>query len=232
MEEYPLSDWLRTPAEKQSCANSVVRCHPHVRKMIRFHLQYDVAPNRSHQVEITAHDFAGRLNIHLGPGSGHIRIDGAGPIHADIWMMRNSTFKIGAGSTINQAAFVIADADVEIGKDNLWSSEILVQASDQHGIVDLNDMSVINGHRRRIVFRDHVWVGRRVTVLPDLTVEFGSILGAAAVVTKDVPKFCIAVGNPAVVRRSGTTWSRRTNGLNDLEKTLLAGQKVPCPRGS
>lgn len=49
---------------------------------------------------------------------------------------------------------------------------------------------------------DDVWLGEGVAVLPGVTIGAGSIVGANAVVTRDIPPACIAVGIPArVVRR-------------------------------
>ena len=48
---------------------------------------------------------------------------------------------------------------------------------------------------------DDVWIGSRVTVLPGVRIGQGSIVGAAAVVTKDVPPYSVLAGNPAEVAR-------------------------------
>jgi len=44
-----------------------------------------------------------------------------------------------------------------------------------------------------------VWVGARVLVLPGVTIGDGAVIGAAAVVTKDVPPFAVVAGVPARV---------------------------------
>ncbi len=42
------------------------------------------------------------------------------------------------------------------------------------------------------------WIGANVTILPGcLRIGIGAVVGAASVVTKDVPDFAIVVGNPA-----------------------------------
>jgi carbonic anhydrase/acetyltransferase-like protein (isoleucine patch superfamily) len=46
-----------------------------------------------------------------------------------------------------------------------------------------------------------VWIGRAATVLPGLTVGNGAIVGAGAVVTKDVPPYAIVGGVPAQLIR-------------------------------
>ena len=48
---------------------------------------------------------------------------------------------------------------------------------------------------------DDVWIGGRVIVLPGVKVGSHSIIGAGAVVTKDVPEYAIVAGNPAVVKK-------------------------------
>lgn len=47
------------------------------------------------------------------------------------------------------------------------------------------------------------FVGGRSIVLPGVTIGDGSVVGAGAVVTKDVPPGCVVAGNPAKVIKSG-----------------------------
>lgn len=48
---------------------------------------------------------------------------------------------------------------------------------------------------------DDVWIGGNVTILPGVCIGSHCIIGACAVVTKDVPDWGVAVGNPAVVKK-------------------------------
>ena len=50
-----------------------------------------------------------------------------------------------------------------------------------------------------ITLEDNVWLGGSVVVCPGVTNGENSIIGAGAVVTRDIPANCIAVGNPARV---------------------------------
>lgn len=52
-----------------------------------------------------------------------------------------------------------------------------------------------------IVIGEDCWLGGNVIVLPGVTIGRGSTIGAGSVVTKDVPDYCIAAGNPARVLR-------------------------------
>ncbi len=44
-----------------------------------------------------------------------------------------------------------------------------------------------------------VWLGSNVVVLREVKIGHGAVIGAGAVVTKDIPPYAIAVGNPARV---------------------------------
>lgn len=48
---------------------------------------------------------------------------------------------------------------------------------------------------------DGAWLGAGVTVLPGVRVGKGAVIGAASVVTRDIPDFAVAVGAPAKVLR-------------------------------
>jgi maltose O-acetyltransferase len=57
-----------------------------------------------------------------------------------------------------------------------------------------------------VVIGDNCWIGGHVTILPGVTIGDRSVIGAGAVVTKDIPPDCLAVGNPArVVKRLNQT---------------------------
>ena len=46
-----------------------------------------------------------------------------------------------------------------------------------------------------------VWIGQNVTILPGVNISDGAIIGANSVVAKDIPAYCIAVGNPCTVKK-------------------------------
>ncbi|PWS36296.1 chloramphenicol acetyltransferase [Falsiroseomonas bella] len=53
----------------------------------------------------------------------------------------------------------------------------------------------------RVTLGHDVWLGHGVIVLPGVSIGTGAAIGAGAVVTRDVPDFAVAVGNPARVLR-------------------------------
>jgi acetyltransferase-like isoleucine patch superfamily enzyme len=52
-----------------------------------------------------------------------------------------------------------------------------------------------------ITIGEYVWIGFGVVVLPGVKVESYSVVGAGSVVTKDIPPYSIAAGNPARILR-------------------------------
>ena len=54
-----------------------------------------------------------------------------------------------------------------------------------------------SGSRGDIVIGNDVWIGLRSTILPGITIGDGAIIGANAVVSRDVRPYAIAAGNPA-----------------------------------
>lgn len=52
------------------------------------------------------------------------------------------------------------------------------------------------------VVGNDVWFGQNVTVLPGVHIGDGAVIGANSVVSRDIPAYCIAAGNPCrVVKR-------------------------------
>lgn len=50
-----------------------------------------------------------------------------------------------------------------------------------------------------VIIGNDVWIGGRVTILPGVHVGNGVVIGAGAVVTKNIPDFAVVGGNPAKI---------------------------------
>ena len=46
-----------------------------------------------------------------------------------------------------------------------------------------------------------VWIGREAMLMPGITIGDGAIIGARAVVARDVPPYAVVAGNPAAIKR-------------------------------
>jgi acetyltransferase-like isoleucine patch superfamily enzyme len=158
-------------------------------------------------------DASGRLQILFGSG-GSVVLGSLGAVTLDVRIGHSGVLVVGDKTTVNGARVVAVNSNILVGQDGLWSDEILAQGFDQHGIVDMDTREIINLERRDIVTEQHVWIGRRVTLMPMITIGKGSIVGTGAIVTKSVPSFSSAVGVPARVVRDKVSWSRPWTGLD------------------
>lgn len=90
--------------------------------------------------------------------------------------------------------------DVKIGKNVMMGPEVVVYTQG-HKFSDI-DMPMIDqgtDESKPVIIEDNVWIGRRVIILPGVTIGEGCIIGAGAVVAKSIEPFSVAVGNPAKV---------------------------------
>lgn len=76
-----------------------------------------------------------------------------------------------------------------------------------------------------IVLEDDVWVGMGATILSGVRIGKGAIIGARAVVAKNVPPFAVVVGNPGRVARFRFTEDIR-NKLVNLDYTKITANDV------
>ncbi|MBU4217097.1 acyltransferase [Patescibacteria group bacterium] len=55
------------------------------------------------------------------------------------------------------------------------------------------------GRRGSIVIGKNCWIGAKSVILKNVNIGDGVVIGAGSVVTRDIPPFAVAVGNPARV---------------------------------
>lgn len=113
--------------------------------------------------------------------------------------------KIGDNVQINDYVHIGAVGEIVIGNNVLMASKIYI-SDHNHGSYDdlISDHPMSIPEERKAICKpvrigDNVWLGESVCVLPGVTIGEGSIIGALSVVSKSIPAFSIAVGNPAKV---------------------------------
>ena len=52
---------------------------------------------------------------------------------------------------------------------------------------------------QEVIIKEGSWIGANAIILPGVTIGKNSVVGAGSIVTKDIPDFTVAVGNPARV---------------------------------
>jgi lipopolysaccharide O-acetyltransferase len=114
--------------------------------------------------------------------------------------------KIGKNVQINDFIHITATESVIIGDNVLIASKVYISDT-SHGSYKGDDSDSdpsIAPQKRSLVslpvfIGENVWIGESVSILPGVKIGRASIIGANSVVTKDIPDYCIAVGNPAKV---------------------------------
>ena len=89
---------------------------------------------------------------------------------------------------------------IRIGNSVLMASNVLI-SSENHGMDPESTIPYMDQDltARDVLIEDGVWIGQNVCILPGVTIGEKAIVGAGSVVTKSIPAYCIAVGNPAKV---------------------------------
>lgn len=110
---------------------------------------------------------------------------------------------IGNNVAIGEDCHITAINKIIIGNNVLFGKKVTV-TDNSHGNEFHDDLHIPPLKRTvtskgPVILKDNVWIGDKVTILPNVSIGEGSIVGANSVVTKDIPDFCIAVGNPAKV---------------------------------
>jgi maltose O-acetyltransferase len=128
---------------------------------------------------------------------GRLKIASNVRIWSTIQQTRLSVFRgaeliIGKGTYINGAR-ISAKHHVIIGANCTIAPEVLIMDSDFH---DMRDQTK-EGLSQAVIIEDHVWIATRATILKGITIGAHSVVGAGAVVTKDVPPYTVVGGNPA-----------------------------------
>ncbi|MDD3925973.1 MAG: acyltransferase, partial [bacterium] len=119
---------------------------------------------------------------------------------ATVLSCKNGDIEIGENTNIAMNCFIQSSKRVVIGANVLIAPYcyLIGGGSHRHDRTDIPIMA--QGQQvRELVIGDDVWLGAGVKVMDGLTIGSGSIIGAGAVVTRDIPPYSIAVGMPARV---------------------------------
>ena len=104
--------------------------------------------------------------------------------------------KIGKYCLITPGVRIMAAESIEIGDACMFAHGAYISDADWHGIYDRSEPV---GNTKPIILKDNVWIGDSAIVCKGVTIGENSIIGAGAVVTKNIPANVVAAGNPAKV---------------------------------
>lgn len=100
---------------------------------------------------------------------------------------------------------------IKIGENVMMGPEVVIYTSGhRHDRTDIPMIEQGSDETREVTIGNDVWIGRRAMIMPGVNIGDGCVIGAGAVVTKDVPAYSIVGGVPAKVIKSRL--SKNDNG--------------------
>ena len=108
----------------------------------------------------------------------------------------------------------MAAESIVIGNACMIAHGVYISDADWHGIYDRAEPV---GNTKPVVLEDNVWIGDSAIICKGVTIGENSIIGAGAVVTKNVPPNSIFAGNPAKLVKTleNKEFNTRANFLED-----------------
>ena len=119
-------------------------------------------------------------------------------IYPSKYISIGSNVFIGRNCTVSTSK--VGGSEISIG-NNVMIAEGVKIIGGNHAF-DRTDISMFEqgeGLQSPIIINDDIWIGANSITLSGIEIGKGSVIGAGSVVTKSIPEYSIAVGNPARV---------------------------------
>ena len=172
----------------------------------------NIAPDSSIQVN-------GRLSLGCPSGNGLVRkwcrttlymepgalftVNGRHTIYNSCYIeiKKNAHLTIGDGGYFNHHVAIQCSNQIQIGDNVFIAPEVSIQDYDEHIVLK-------EGYTpsKPIVIGNHVWIGKKATILKGVTIGDNSVIAAGAIVTKNVPANSLVGGVPAKIISTEINW--------------------------
>lgn len=102
---------------------------------------------------------------------------------------------------IQQGCKFFGGGGISIGQGTILAHDI--QIFSQNHYYDGEDLKYLPYDEKfinkKVVIGKYVWVGARASILPGVRIGDGAVIGAGAVVSRDIPECAVVGGNPASI---------------------------------
>ena len=110
---------------------------------------------------------------------------------------------IGHNSSVRDDGHITCCNKILIGNGVRIGPKVLI-TDNSHGastreLLELNPIERPLFSKGPVIIEDNVWIGEKASIMPNVKIGKGAIIGANSVVTKDVSSYSIVGGNPARV---------------------------------
>lgn len=125
-----------------------------------------------------------------------MKIGRGSAIHTGARFYNPKNIRIGKDSIIGEGAVLDGRARLSIGDHVDIASQVMIYNS-QHNVHEEDFASRKTVELAEVVIEDYVFIGPRAIILPGVIIKKGGVVGAGAVVTRDVEENSIVGGVPA-----------------------------------
>ena len=120
---------------------------------------------------------------------------------ASLTIAENPTLVVGDNTDISQPVAILVGNKIEIGSNCLIGCTLIAD-NPGHRLDYRERFQRLDKDRiGKVKIGDYVWAASESMIIGNVTVGVGAVIGARAVVTKDVPPFCVVTGNPARIAK-------------------------------
>lgn len=114
-------------------------------------------------------------------------------------LIKNSKIVIGDRTLVGAFSVINGQGGTTIGNDVLIGPRVTITAI-EHNYSDTSKLIKEQGYTAKgVVIEDNVWIGAGSIIIDGVKIGQGSVIGAGSVVTKSIPAYSIACGNPAKI---------------------------------
>lgn len=134
--------------------------------------------------------------------------------------------EIGHNVFIADGAVISNKEKIYIGNNVLFGPDIMIRGGD-HRIDEIGKpMSecLEGGKNLPIIIESDVWIGARVIILKGVKIAEGAVIGAGAVVSKSIPPYTVAVGNPCRPIKARFTRAQLEEHLKKVKSAYQADE--------
>lgn len=118
-----------------------------------------------------------------------------------------SHIEVGKNFYANYNCTIIDVAKVRIGDNCMLAPNVAIYTAGHP--VHPESRNSMYEYGLEVTIGDNVWIGGNVVILPGIKIGSNTVIGAGSVVTKDIPDWVVAGGNPCRVLRKITEADRK-----------------------
>lgn len=169
-------------------------------------------------------------NVYFSGKNNSIHLTGLqGVSRLDVACIDRSKISLKSPQTIRGMTVLSSNGgSISFGAGCLVSRDVIVYASNAHGVYDVSDGS--KRFKNSVGIGERVWLGQGARVLAGAEVNNGSVIGSYSVLAGKIPNNCAAAGNPCRVVRRDIFWTNQTTEDDRNYYDMLADNGKTIPR--